>query len=66
MDAKCTRCSACQRDCAFLKKFGTPGVLAASYEPTDKAWQSLPFECSLCQLCASVCPAKLKPSDMFL
>ncbi|MDP2267782.1 MAG: heterodisulfide reductase-related iron-sulfur binding cluster, partial [Deltaproteobacteria bacterium] len=64
--AKCTRCKACQRDCAFLRKYGTPGELAQSCNPDDKSCPSLPFECSLCQLCAAVCPEKLKPGDMFL
>ncbi len=64
--AKCTRCAACRQDCAFLRKYGTPGEVAASYDPADKVFQSLPFDCSLCQLCASVCPVKLKPSDLFL
>ena len=63
---KCTRCAACEQDCAFLRKYGTPGELAASYNPGDKVFQSLPFECSLCGLCAAVCPVKLKPSDLFL
>ena len=66
MAAKCTRCSACQKDCAFLKKYGPPGEIAASYEPTDKDCQALPFECSLCGLCAAVCPEKLNPCDMFM
>jgi Fe-S oxidoreductase len=26
----------------------------------------MPFECSLCQLCAAVCPVKINPADMFL
>ncbi|MBI4634221.1 MAG: VTT domain-containing protein [Deltaproteobacteria bacterium] len=64
--AKCTRCAACRQDCAFLRKYGTPGEVAASYDPADKLFQLLPFECSLCQLCAAVCPVKLKPSDLFL
>jgi uncharacterized membrane protein YdjX (TVP38/TMEM64 family)/Fe-S oxidoreductase len=66
INAKCTRCNACQRDCAFLRKYGTPGELAESYDPDKKSCQSLPFECSLCQLCAVVCPEKLKPADLFL
>lgn len=45
--AKCTRCKACQWDCTFLRKYGTPGELAQSYNHDDKSCQSLPFECSL-------------------
>jgi len=63
---KCIRCAACGKDCAFLRRCGTPGELAASYDPADKVFQSLPFECSLCQLCTAVCPVKLNPSDLFL
>lgn len=63
---KCTRCAACQRDCAFLQKYGAPGELAASYDPDDANGHSLPFECSLCRLCTVVCPEKLDPSGMFL
>jgi L-lactate utilization protein LutB len=66
ISAKCTRCTVCQQDCAFLRKYGTPGELAQSYDPDEKSCQALPFECSLCQLCAVVCPEKLKPSDMFM
>ena len=66
MVKNCTRCSACQKDCAFLKRHGTPGDVAASFNPDDKNCQSLPFECSLCQLCVALCPVKLNPSDMFL
>ena len=62
----CTRCSTCQRECAFLRKNGTPGEIAASFAATDKASGALAFECSLCRLCAAVCPAKLNPSNMFL
>ena len=64
--AECTRCTVCQQECAFLRKYGTPGELAQSYDPDEKSCQALPFECSLCQLCAVVCPEKLKPSDMFM
>ena len=66
MAEKCTRCGACQKDCAFLRKYGTPGEVAASYDPSDNVFQSFPFECSLCQLCAVVCPVKLDPADLFL
>jgi uncharacterized membrane protein YdjX (TVP38/TMEM64 family)/Fe-S oxidoreductase len=66
MSAKCTRCTVCQQECAFLRKYGTPGELAQSYDPDEKSCQALPFECSLCHLCTVVCPEKLKPSAMFL
>lgn len=68
MAGSCTSCGVCQQDCAFLKSYGTPGKLAAS-DDSDSAhsgFSSLPFACSLCRLCEAVCPAKLKPADMFL
>ena len=63
---KCSLCSACRQDCAFLRKYGLPGELAISYDPADKAFQSIPFECSLCQLCSVVCPEQLNPAELFL
>lgn len=66
VNAGCTRCGICQESCAFLTKHGTPGELAEAYDPADQACQALPFECSLCRLCAAVCPEKLNPGDMFL
>ena len=63
---KCSLCSACKQDCAFLRKYGLPGELAISYDPADKAFQSIPFECSLCRLCSVVCPVKLNPAEVFL
>jgi Fe-S oxidoreductase len=62
----CTRCRACLTDCAFLRKHGTPGEVADSYEPSRKEDLAIPFECSLCGLCGAVCPAGLQPADMFL
>lgn len=66
VERNCTRCGACGQDCAFLRKQGTPGELAQSYDLDDTVYQSLPFECSLCQLCVAVCPVKLNPTDLFL
>jgi Fe-S oxidoreductase len=63
---KCTECGACSENCGFLQKYGLPGEIAAACNPTEKKYQVLPFECSLCGLCAAVCPASLAPGDMFL
>jgi uncharacterized membrane protein YdjX (TVP38/TMEM64 family)/Fe-S oxidoreductase len=63
---KCTNCDACQKDCKFLRKYGKPKHIAEAYDPSDRACQAMPFECSLCQLCASVCPEKINPAAMFL
>jgi Fe-S oxidoreductase len=62
---ECTVCGACQKDCEFLKKYGKPKQIADAYDPSDKMYQSMPFECSLCELCASVCPETLNPAAMF-
>ncbi|ABC78792.1 (Fe-S)-binding protein [Syntrophus aciditrophicus] len=62
----CARCGACRKECAFLRKYGTPGEIADAYDPVDDLSLSMVFECSLCRLCAAVCPAKLNPAEMFL
>lgn len=64
MIEKCTACGLCQKECAFLKKYGKPKEIAESYEP-DRDF-AMAFECSLCNLCTAVCPFKLNPADMFL
>jgi Fe-S oxidoreductase len=61
---ECTRCQACVTQCAFLQKYGTPGDIAASWLAGDSAANS--FECSLCNLCVAVCPAKIAPGNLFL
>jgi len=62
----CISCQACQKECAFLRKYGKPKEIADAYDPTDKLYQAMAFECSLCRLCAAVCPAKVNPAEMFL
>jgi uncharacterized membrane protein YdjX (TVP38/TMEM64 family)/Fe-S oxidoreductase len=62
----CIDCPKCVGQCAFLKNYGTPRAIAAAYDPSDISWLTLPFECSLCDLCAAVCPVNLVPGDMFL
>jgi uncharacterized membrane protein YdjX (TVP38/TMEM64 family)/Fe-S oxidoreductase len=63
---KCVNCKLCQKECEFLRRYGKPKEIADSYDPVDKKHQAMPFECSLCRLCAAVCPVKIDPSDMFL
>ncbi|MFZ2633533.1 MAG: VTT domain-containing protein [Desulfosalsimonadaceae bacterium] len=62
----CINCPKCISGCAFLKEHGTPGTIAAAYDPADPLWLGLPFQCSLCGLCAAVCPVNLSPETMFL
>lgn len=62
----CIRCDLCQKECAFLKKYGKPGDVADRYDPGRTEDQGMPFECSLCGLCAEVCPKGLDPAELFL
>ena len=66
ISAGCINCPACQKECAFLRKYGKPKEIADSYNPEDKVCQSMAFECSLCGLCTAVCPVKVNPTEMFL
>jgi uncharacterized membrane protein YdjX (TVP38/TMEM64 family)/Fe-S oxidoreductase len=66
MSEKCIKCELCQKECAFLRKYGKPKDIADTYNPSDRVHQGMPFECSLCQLCAAVCPVKINPALMFL
>jgi Fe-S oxidoreductase len=60
----CTRCGACVLKCDFLARYGAPADIARDYDPESAG--TMPFECSLCGLCGSVCPEGLQPADMFL
>jgi uncharacterized membrane protein YdjX (TVP38/TMEM64 family)/Fe-S oxidoreductase len=62
----CTGCGICVRECAFLKRHGTPGSIAASCDPADRKSLSRSFECSLCGLCSVVCPERLDLDALFL
>ena len=62
----CINCPQCVDQCAFLKENGKPGDIATHYEPANPDWLTLSFQCSLCSLCAAVCPVNLAPQDMFL
>lgn len=62
----CIECGLCEKECAFLQKYGIPKQIADKYDPESKYRQNMAFECSLCQLCASVCPQSINPSELFL
>ncbi len=62
----CINCPKCVEQCAFLKENGKPGEIAGDYDPANPEWLTLSFQCSLCGLCAAVCPVNLAPQDMFL
>jgi uncharacterized membrane protein YdjX (TVP38/TMEM64 family)/ferredoxin len=53
-------------ECAFLRKQGTPKAIADSLAFGDPERLSAAFECSLCGLCAEVCPVGVAPSMLFL
>ena len=61
----CVECRLCVKECAFLQKHGTPKNIAEIFQSLHPA---VPFECSLCGLCANICPSKidLNPGAMFL
>ena len=63
---KCINCDFCIQECAFLKKYGKPKEIADTFNPFVKKYQTMAFECSLCGLCAAVCPVDIDPSEMFL
>ena len=64
--SRCTECGACVRDCAFLRRYGTPKAIAAGLEAGDPGRMGIASRCSLCGLCAVVCPEGLDPAGFFL
>lgn len=61
---ECVACNRCVKECAFLKKYGNPGKIARDFLADQDEF--ICFECSLCGLCASLCPKDLDPSKAFL
>nr|WP_319493224.1 VTT domain-containing protein [uncultured Desulfobacter sp.] len=61
---KCTNCGACQVQCAFLTRYGTPKEILTTLDPAKQ--HILSFECSLCGLCRAVCPENIDPGEAFL
>lgn len=59
----CKECGLCVKECRFLSEYGNPAEIARSY--CDMQDFSA-FECSLCNLCTSVCPFDVDPVRMFL
>ena len=62
----CSQCGACAVNCAFLTNRGLPGALATRYDFTDPDQQRIAYQCSLCGLCAALCPEGLDPCGLFL
>jgi Fe-S oxidoreductase len=65
LDDACTRCGACRAKCAFLQEAGTPGEVARAVALGQGELPD-PYHCSLCGLCAAVCPEGLRPEALFL
>ena len=63
---KCIECGICVKQCAFLKKYGTPKKIADNWQVHDEASLKMAYACSLCSLCTAVCPVKIDPRQMFL
>jgi uncharacterized membrane protein YdjX (TVP38/TMEM64 family)/Fe-S oxidoreductase len=64
--AGCNNCGLCQKDCAFLTKYGTPGQISEHHDVSDPKTTTRAFECSLCGLCTTVCPQELEVDALFL
>lgn len=62
----CTACGNCRRQCLFLERQGLPGAIAQALDPAQPAQLTMAFGCSLCGLCAAVCPEGLDPARLFL
>jgi len=66
MSEECIECKLCVKQCAFLKKYGTPKSIADIWQCQVETTRKMPFECSLCSLCTAVCPVDIDPQKMFL
>ena len=53
MSEECIECKICVKQCAFLKKFGTPKKIADNWQAQDDQSLSMAFACSLCSLCTA-------------
>jgi hypothetical protein len=49
MSEKCIKCKLCQKECAFLRKYGKPKDIADAYDPTTRCIRA----CLLNAACAS-------------
>lgn len=63
---QCTECMVCVKQCLFLQTHGTPKALAEAWERDSARVRALAYECSLCGLCAKVCPQGVDPFALFL
>ncbi len=63
---KCINCKLCQKECRFLSDYGKPKEIADGFDGVDPHLVARSYECSLCRLCAAVCPVAVNPTKMFL
>lgn len=63
---KCKSCKLCKKECAFLRKYGTPKEIADTFAFSSQQNSQMAFECSLCKLCNAVCPFDADPAALFL
>jgi len=61
----CIKCGLCQKDCAFLKKYGLPKDICDNLQFNNDNL-NFSFECSLCGLCSVVCPKNLDTGALML
>jgi Fe-S oxidoreductase len=66
IQSRCTRCCVCQTQCAFLRKYGSPGHIIDTWDFGRPDHQAIAYECSLCGLCGAVCPENIDVSALFL
>lgn len=62
----CNECGVCQKQCEFLRRYGLPNQIAATFDADHPDHLSMAYECSLCGLCGAVCPQHLDLSSIFL
>ncbi len=63
----CDDCGACVRTCIFLRHYcDSPKELAKRFKRNPLENMEIPYSCSLCGLCQSICPLDLHPGDMCL
>lgn len=68
LSTACTDCGACAAGCQFLRESGSPchqARLVLDHRASPRTLAPA-LHCSLCGLCASVCPQGLRPADFFL
>ena len=63
---ECVECGLCQKECRFLREYGSPKQIADGFDLLNEAHRATAYACSLCHLCTAVCPKGLDPAAMFL